>query len=107
MKLLSILFSFRNEEKILSELINRTTSVLKKISNWNYELIFVNDASVAAFWNGILHQATEHRVIPFLFDLYWVFKPLDLRRKSGWNPVRNHQMVLGGNQFSGDGRYIE
>jgi len=46
MKLLSIVFSFRNEEKILSELINRTTSVLKKISNWNYELIFVNDASV-------------------------------------------------------------
>ena len=46
MKLLSIVFSFRNEEQILLELINRTTSVLKKISNWNYELIFVNDDSV-------------------------------------------------------------
>ena len=45
MKLLSIVFSFRNEEKILAELINRTTSVLKKINNWNYELIFVNDDS--------------------------------------------------------------
>ena len=45
MKLLSIVFSFRNEEKILSKLINRTTSVLQKINNWNYELIFVNDDS--------------------------------------------------------------
>ena len=45
MKLLSIVFSFRNEGKILAELINRTTSVLKKINNWNYELIFVNDDS--------------------------------------------------------------
>ena len=45
MKLLSIVFSFKNEEKNLKELIERTTSTLKKLSNWNYELIFVNDCS--------------------------------------------------------------
>ena len=45
MKLISIVFSFKNEEKNIPELINRTTKVLTKFSNWNYELIFVNDNS--------------------------------------------------------------
>ena len=45
MKLLSIIFSFRNEEKCLNELIKRTDLVIKKLNNWNYELIFVNDDS--------------------------------------------------------------
>ena len=45
MNLLSIVFSFRNEEKNLTELIERTTKVLSYLKNWNYELIFVNDAS--------------------------------------------------------------
>ena len=45
MKLISIIFSFRNEEKNLVELIQRVKSTFKKIDNWNYELIFVNDNS--------------------------------------------------------------
>ena len=45
MKLLSIIFSFKNEEKNLSELIERTTLTLSKLNNWRYELIFVNDCS--------------------------------------------------------------
>ena len=45
MKLLSIIFSFRNEEKNIPELINRITSTINKLNNWKYELIFVNDAS--------------------------------------------------------------
>ena len=45
MKLLSIIFSFRNEEQNLNELINRISSVLNKLNNWKYELIFVNDNS--------------------------------------------------------------
>lgn len=45
MKLLSIIFSFRNEEKNLPELINRTITSISKFSNWKYELIFVNDYS--------------------------------------------------------------
>ena len=45
MKLLSIVFSFRNEEQNLEELIKRTVSTLDSLNNWNYELIFVNDDS--------------------------------------------------------------
>lgn len=45
MKLLSVIFSFRNEEQNFKELINRITTVLNKLSSWKYELIFVNDDS--------------------------------------------------------------
>ena len=45
MKLLSIIFSFRNEEKNIPELIDRVKSTLSKLQNWNFELIFVNDDS--------------------------------------------------------------
>ena len=45
MKLLSIIFSFRNEEKNIPELIARVKSTLSKVKNWNFELIFVNDDS--------------------------------------------------------------
>ena len=45
MKLLSVVFSFRNEEKNINELIKRVTTVLNKFNNWSYELIFVNDFS--------------------------------------------------------------
>ena len=45
MKLISLVFSFRNEEKNLSTLVERIESSLSSLNNWNYELIFVNDAS--------------------------------------------------------------
>lgn len=45
MKLISIVFSFRNEEKNLHELVKRVRETCEKIDNWNYELIFVNDNS--------------------------------------------------------------
>ena len=45
MKLLSIVFSFRNEEGNLKELVERVHTCLDKITNWNYEAIFVNDDS--------------------------------------------------------------
>jgi len=45
MKLLSIVFSFRNEEGNIRELIERVHSCLEKIPNWKYEAIFVNDDS--------------------------------------------------------------
>ena len=45
MKLLSVVFSFRNEEKNINELIKRVTAILNKLDDWNYELIFVNDSS--------------------------------------------------------------
>jgi dolichol-phosphate mannosyltransferase len=45
MKLLSIVFSFRNEEKNLQELIERTAKSIINLSSWKYEMIFVNDFS--------------------------------------------------------------
>ena len=45
MKLISIVFSFKNEEKNLTELVARTAKVFTDINNYNYELIFVNDHS--------------------------------------------------------------
>ena len=45
MKLISFVFSFKNEEKNLEELVKRVDASVKKLSNYDYELIFVNDAS--------------------------------------------------------------
>ena len=45
MKLLSVVFSYRNEEGNIKELVNRINISLEKLINWNYELIFVNDDS--------------------------------------------------------------
>lgn len=45
MKLISFIFSFKNEEKNLEELVKRVDVSVKKIKNYEYELIFVNDAS--------------------------------------------------------------
>ena len=45
MKLLSLVFSFYNEEKNLNELIDRVSEAIKKLKNWDYELIFINDDS--------------------------------------------------------------
>ncbi len=46
MKKISIIFSFRNEEKNIPELVSRTSKVFDKLKNWEYELIFVNDDSL-------------------------------------------------------------
>ena len=45
MKLLSLVFSFRNEEENLENLVSRLNNTLSKLPNWNYEYIFVNDDS--------------------------------------------------------------
>ncbi len=45
MKLLSIVFSFRNEEGNIDPLVKRISTTMEKIDNWDYELIFVNDDS--------------------------------------------------------------
>ena len=45
MKLLSVVFSFRNEEGNIKELVERVHNSLKNSANWKYELIFVNDDS--------------------------------------------------------------
>ncbi len=45
MKLLSIVFSFRNEEGNIEPLVKRISTTMQKVENWRYELIFVNDDS--------------------------------------------------------------
>ena len=45
MKLISIIFSFKNEEKNFDELIKRIQKTFSKIDSYKYELIFVNDCS--------------------------------------------------------------
>ena len=45
MKIVSIVFSFRNEEKNIKELISRVDASFKKLEGYKYELIFVNDNS--------------------------------------------------------------
>ena len=45
MKLLSIVFSFRNEEGNIKELIERINKSLSVLKDWSYEIIFVNDDS--------------------------------------------------------------
>ena len=44
MKLLSVVFSFRNEEGNIKELVERVNQSVKKLANWECEIIFVNDA---------------------------------------------------------------
>ena len=44
MKIVSIILSFRNEESNILELVKRLSKVFNTLK-WNYELIFVNDAS--------------------------------------------------------------
>ena len=45
MKLLSIVFSFRNEEGNIEPLVKRISTTMNEIKDWKYELIFVNDDS--------------------------------------------------------------
>ena len=45
MKLLSIVFSFNNEEGNIEPLVKRISNTMEKVKNWNYEIIFVNDDS--------------------------------------------------------------
>ena len=66
MKLLSVVFSFRNEEGNLQELVSRVHKCIDKISNWNYEAIFVNDDSTDNSENILLELQKKYDV-PFIF----------------------------------------
>jgi len=54
--LISIVFSFRNEEENLKELIDRVTNSLLEVENLSYELIFVNDNSNDASLSILLEK---------------------------------------------------
>jgi glycosyltransferase involved in cell wall biosynthesis len=62
MKLLSVVFSFRNEEGNIQELVERVHNSLKKSSNWKYELIFVNDDSTDKSENILLKLQKDYPI---------------------------------------------
>ena len=64
MKLVSIVFSFRNEEKNLKELVSRVDATFKKVENYKYELLFVNDDS-----NGVIHKGISTRQFERAFTI--------------------------------------
>jgi len=73
--LISIVFSFRNEEKNLKELIERVTNTLSELKDVNYELIFVNDDSNDGSLN-ILKEKMQHFPI----------KVINMSRRFGTGP---------------------
>ena len=62
MKLLSVVFSFRNEEGNIQELVERVHNSLKKSSNWKCELIFVNDDSTDKSENLLLKLQKDYPI---------------------------------------------
>ncbi len=67
---LSIVFSFRNEEEVLSELITRCRNVLNadsiKKTFSSYELIFVNDASSDNSLNILVEESKKNNDIKII-----------------------------------------
>ena len=45
MQHLSLVFSFKNEEKNIPLLLERLEKTFQNIKNWTYDYIFVNDCS--------------------------------------------------------------
>ena len=87
MKLISFVFSFRNEEKNLENFINRVDKAVKKTSKWNYELIFVNDDSTDNSEKILLDLQKEFPI-----------KIINMSRRFGTNPC----VLAGFENCSGD-----
>ena len=87
MKLISFVFSFRNEEKNLKNLIDRVHNAVKKTKNWDYELIFVNDDST---------DNSEKILLDLQKDL--PIKIINMSRRFGTNPC----VIAGFENCSGD-----
>ena len=87
MKLISFVFSFRNEEKNLKNLITRIAEAVKKNSNWKYELIFVNDDSTD----------NSEEILSNLQNDYPI-KIINMSRRFGTNPC----VIAGFENSSGD-----
>jgi glycosyltransferase involved in cell wall biosynthesis len=63
--LLSLVFSFKNEEKVLPELVRRVENALSKTA-WDYEAIFVNDASTDASLELLLTMREKNNRIKII-----------------------------------------
>ncbi len=75
MELVSVVFSFRNEEENIAELITRTVTALER-SNVHRELIFVNDCSDDRSDEILNHHAKQDQTI----------KIINMARRCGISP---------------------
>ena len=87
MKLLSIVFSFRNEEGNIEPLVRRISITMQKIENWKYELIFVNDDSTDSSEKILTDLQKNHPI-----------KIINMSRKFGVDPC----VLAGFRNCSGD-----
>ena len=87
MKLLSIVFSFRNEEGNIEPLVRRISNTMQKIENWKYELIFVNDDSTDDSEKILTNLQKNHPI-----------KIINMSRKFGVDPC----VLAGFRNCSGD-----
>ena len=87
MKKISIIFSFRNEEKNILELVTKINQVFDGLSNWEYEAIFVNDDS----------SDSSERILLELQKKYPI-KIINMSRKFGTGPC----VLAGFDNCSGD-----
>ncbi len=63
---LSVIFSFKNEEQVIPELLNRLRSVLNEECPGAYELIFVNDRSTDRSEEILMDEARKHHDIKII-----------------------------------------
>ncbi len=87
MKLISFVFSFRNEEKNLENLIQRIDKAVKKTETWDYELVFVNDDSTDNSEKVLLDLQKNFKI-----------KIVNMSRRFGTNPC----VLAGFENCSGD-----
>ena len=87
MKLISFVFSFRNEEKNLKNLIERVHNAVKKTDSWDYELVFVNDNSTDNSEKILLDLQKQFKI-----------KIINMSRRFGTNPC----VLAGFENSSGD-----
>tara|TARA_B100001057_G_scaffold369710_1_gene373438 strand:- start:3130 stop:4062 length:933 start_codon:yes stop_codon:yes gene_type:complete len=87
MKLLSIVFSFRNEEGNIEPLVKRISTTMKEIKDWKYELVFVNDDSTDNSEKILINLQKNHPI-----------KIINMSRKFGVDPC----VLAGFRNCSGD-----
>ena len=87
MKKISIIFSFRNEEKNILELVTKINQVFEGLSNWEYETIFVNDDSSDSSEKILLELQKKYPI-----------KIINMSRKFGVGPC----VLAGFDNCSGD-----
>ena len=68
MKKVSIIFSFRNEEKNIPELVKKINQVFDSLSNWKYESIFVTNSRM--FFSSFLKEKIIEIFFIYMLLLY-------------------------------------